>query len=741
MDRISAVRELVQGNELPSVIKNRYKHSKKHWSSAATSEEALTALQLSLKSGSASYYSPYFELERELAVSRIEVFKARSCFKDHPELKRFVTKCEEDGFIGTHMNNFLQQYNDGKVSSDHALLGMIVGFSQHQTKVDNGVRNELGSRNTTGSYNFLLGLTRFGKKCVQYLSDALTGRTISSSWIRGKVAKEFNSTKFVEIIDPSVVDVQNTSRCCYECLNKLVDNTPPGVEFLGTAVFIFLFGEAVDACAAINLTDVERVGRLHATQVFLKIMELYLVRTTPTGSKYADLFVHTTTLTNFSRMCNGIKGIDMQWKALLPDAPRYPRADGSARVKHKFGCRRMQHNTFGVLDLEQYHKPDLIIASKIASGEIPTSQSQTLAGAPPPIVNMAPDPVDAEDAIDTNHMELEELDDSVSQAIQSSPETTLYEGVAHADVRNEVEQEVLDNIDMPISLQAPEDPAPIAPVATPNRTSVYLENLREAVLSRCLTSAKKSLEVGRALAFFVLRSSLSSLKAAVTRERVPGKLTSGLLSSVLDREVVRLEEEEFSEEGVNSTCSFLTVSYSSTKAAAATAPGSTERFFVKRGAGDAASLRVAMLQRWYEREVKFYQKLQPHISSVMETPRCRLATVDPTGAKFLLILEDVSASLPDSNAAQRSTKERAETVVHALATMQASMWESPSLKEFRAWLPVMPVHIEYKELVAKAYAASWETVRQSYTDYLPDGIFDIADALAADYPALLQASG
>ncbi|KAK3271055.1 hypothetical protein CYMTET_20576 [Cymbomonas tetramitiformis] len=100
-------------------------------------------------------------------------------------------------------------------------------------------------------------------------------------------------------------------------------------------------------------------------------------------------------------------------------------------------------------------------------------------------VNMAPDPVDAEDAIDTNHVELEELDDSVFQAIQSSPETALYEGVAHADVRNEVEQEVLDNIDMPISFQAPEDPAPIAPVATPNMTSVYLENLQEAVLFRC----------------------------------------------------------------------------------------------------------------------------------------------------------------------------------------------------------------------------------------------------------------
>ncbi|KAK3244051.1 hypothetical protein CYMTET_46324 [Cymbomonas tetramitiformis] len=76
-------------------------------------------------------------------------------------------------------------------------------------------------------------------------------------------------------------------------------------------------------------------------------------------------------------MCNGSKGIDLQWKDALPTEPRYAKADGSARNEHKFGHRRMQMNTFGMLDLVQYWMRDLVIATKIATGEIHNCENLT----------------------------------------------------------------------------------------------------------------------------------------------------------------------------------------------------------------------------------------------------------------------------------------------------------------------------------------------------------------------------
>lgn len=141
-------------------------------------------------------------------------------------------------------------------------------------------------------------------------------------------------------------------------LKQIMDNTPEGLDSFGTTFLMFLFGEACDAAQSAGL-DVDRVARLHLAQTCLAMMKEYLDKTF--GKKRAaELFIHSTTISNFHRTCNGVKAVDLGWKKSFPDEPRWPKASGSARLEHKFGNRRSQLNTFNVLDLTNFFMRDLV---------------------------------------------------------------------------------------------------------------------------------------------------------------------------------------------------------------------------------------------------------------------------------------------------------------------------------------------------------------------------------------------
>ena len=141
----------------------------------------------------------------------------------------------------------------------------------------------------------------------------------------------------------------------------------------------------------------------------------------------------------------------------------------------------------------------------------------------------------------------------------------------------------------------------------------------------------------------------------------------------------------------------------------------------------APSRGVAVYQRWYEREVRFYRELAPQ--TPFPTPRCYAAEIAPSD-DFVLVLEDL-ARYPQGDQVAGCSAERATSVVRSLAALHARWWEPEPAEH--PWLPFTTVGLDRGRPVQGAFARAWERVR----DAVEPGAHAVLDAGVEQYVDLL----
>src|SRR3972149_919826 len=134
-----------------------------------------------------------------------------------------------------------------------------------------------------------------------------------------------------------------------------------------------------------------------------------------------------------------------------------------------------------------------------------------------------------------------------------------------------------------------------------------------------------------------------------------------------------------------------------------------ESLVVKLASSSASTRKLALELGLYEREVRFYQELRPHVA--LPAPYCHAAAFEASTGRFLLLLEDLRAMRQEGHLA--GARESLELAVDTLAALHAQWWESPRLKLFdwqMVWSGVPPV---------EGFDAAWRGVAVDCAGRLP----------------------
>lgn len=210
LDKLISLNELIQDRDIPPLIKKKYSAKKDHWS-RLQGKEAVKRLVAALKGLHEYGFKEDFNIRRELALYRTQSFDTPE-FREEPLLKEFVSKVAEDGVMGKHMVNFISLYSQGKLNPNAPLAGLLVGFTQHARKMDAGITDNRGIVHLEATFNFFLGLKRWGSKAMEYVSKACMGYALSSKWINRSLNQQTGYLSKIEILDPSEADLRLVSR-------------------------------------------------------------------------------------------------------------------------------------------------------------------------------------------------------------------------------------------------------------------------------------------------------------------------------------------------------------------------------------------------------------------------------------------------------------------------------------------------------------------------------------------------
>ena len=167
--------------------------------------------------------------------------------------------------------------------------------------------------------------------------------------------------------------------------------------------------------------------------------------------------------------------------------------------------------------------------------------------------------------------------------------------------------------------------------------------------------------------------------------------------------------------------------------------------FVKRPNYDNDSaMRVAQLQRWYEREVKIYQIIIPALrarecasENSIRVPQCYFASYNDRTNDFVLILEnllDKQDRFFTVDSVRGMTHSQAVACVRTIARFHKSCLD---LQDQFSFLPLMPVHVEYAPLIARSLSSYWAEVKKSYSfvldRYKSGGIYELSEKISDVY--------
>lgn len=104
--------------------------------------------------------------------------------------------------------------------------------------------------------------------------------------------------------------------------------------------------------------------------------------------------------------------------------------------------------------------------------------------------------------------------------------------------------------------------------------------------------------------------------------------------------------------------------------------GAPTSLVAKISAADETSRQTGAMGGSYRREVRFYEEVAPRIS--MRTPRCYFSAVDDSGADFVLLLEDMSASAAGDQL-KGCDLATARVALAEVVKLHAPYWQDPKL--------------------------------------------------------------
>ena len=155
------------------------------------------------------------------------------------------------------------------------------------------------------------------------------------------------------------------------------------------------------------------------------------------------------------------------------------------------------------------------------------------------------------------------------------------------------------------------------------------------------------------------------------------------------------------------------------------------RVIFKVPAANAGARGVAAYQRWYEREVGFYQRFAS--DTPIRTPEVYLAQLEADG-RYALLLEDLD-DRPQGDQIAGCSAEAAHAAVTAAAELHARFWNVAE-PEAHEWLPATTVGLDRAGPVAGAFARGWSLRR----DIAPSALRPVVDRAVEHYPDLIAAA-
>jgi aminoglycoside/choline kinase family phosphotransferase len=162
---------------------------------------------------------------------------------------------------------------------------------------------------------------------------------------------------------------------------------------------------------------------------------------------------------------------------------------------------------------------------------------------------------------------------------------------------------------------------------------------------------------------------------------------------------------------------------------AGTAP---RTLIAKQPTEDAKSRQLAMMFRFYEREVSFYKAIGPRAG--IRVPALHYGAADPANGDFVMLMEDLAPARVGDQL-EGCSAEQARTAVAGIARCHARWWQSPELAALD-WLPATnaPVH----HFAQPAFQQCWPAFVQFVGDRLTPGLKRTGEDLAGKVIRMLD---
>lgn len=144
------------------------------------------------------------------------------------------------------------------------------------------------------------------------------------------------------------------------------------------------------------------------------------------------------------------------------------------------------------------------------------------------------------------------------------------------------------------------------------------------------------------------------------------------------------------------------------------------------------NIGLCQMMGFYEREISFYQQLAPSID--VRVPHAYLADMEPGGAPFVLLLEEITGArmIDQIDGASRDDVQR---VADLLAGLQAPFWNNEAVHAL-GWLP--PMNNEMYKGAQALGEANWAPFVENWGDKVPADALAWCEQLTAKYPAMLD---
>lgn len=141
---------------------------------------------------------------------------------------------------------------------------------------------------------------------------------------------------------------------------------------------------------------------------------------------------------------------------------------------------------------------------------------------------------------------------------------------------------------------------------------------------------------------------------------------------------------------------------------------------------------IATLMGFYQREVNFYRQMAS--DAPMRVPRPYIVAADPSGAPFVLVMEEIVGSRCPNQIDGIAVSD-AERIIDTVASLHARFWNNDDLFALD-WLPPMnnPLYKGARDLAV----AKWDGFQTRFASRVDPKLLDTIGKLIPKYPDLLD---